>query len=693
MLAAVSVVLFLALVLAGWLTYREIQASQARVLVGKLSEADIGEVPRLLEEMKSYRGWTDKRLHRAIRDKPLKKSVHLRLSLALLDCANSPSEQDEQVQYLRQRLLKCSIPELVVICSRLRPFQADLIEPLEAVMRDPTRSATARFHATLALARYAPERVGAEAADLSFLTTQLLDCGRDDQRDIRSFLKPLRQQLLPHLKATFEDEKARTTVRLAAADALADLESDNPEFLAQLACEATLEQLDSFRPRLLEPANRDRVLAVLHQLVREQPPSWWPEDPVRIGKRRAAAAALLVLLGDNPSASNALSTTTNPESMTQLIHQIKERCAPIQLLLEGLANSSETHVRYALLLALGDYNLEELIPADQERWTRTLLDWYRHDPDGGVHSACGWLLRRWGLGHQTAEIDRLAIPYDPTGKRGWFTEQIAGQPWTFIVCRPGRFLMGSPGDERYRQEEESRKPVTIVQPFALSDRELTWAQAQEFLETLDSRPRKASAPVRVEAERRKPSGQPDGLRRSASTRTSGQGAAQPVTGLNYAEAILYCRWLTAQVHPDRPETYQCYDDPGVGSTKEAIEKVLRNSKVHPERLGFRLPTDAEWEYACRAGTTTAYSFGNDRELLKYYGWHLQEGSQPTALLRPNPWGLFDMHGNAWEWCQDGMLRGGGWDRCPWHCRSAYRHHPTLNYRANYMGFRVARTLP
>src|SRR5262249_8307943 len=128
---------------------------------------------------------------------------------------------------------------------------------------------------------------------------------------------------------------------------------------------------------------------------------------------------------------------------------------------------------------------------------------------------------------------------------------------------------------------------------------------------------------------------------------------------------------------------------------------------------FRLPTEAEWEYACRAGTSTAYSFGSDRELLKHYGRHLETGAAVGGTLRPNLRGLFDMHGHVWEWCQDRyqrrltdetdphgpksgenrVLRGGGWDRSPWHCRSAYRHSPTPDYRGAYMGFRVVQTLP
>ncbi len=131
---------------------------------------------------------------------------------------------------------------------------------------------------------------------------------------------------------------------------------------------------------------------------------------------------------------------------------------------------------------------------------------------------------------------------------------------------------------------------------------------------------------------------------------------------------------------------------------------------------FRLPTEAEWEYACRAGTETQFYFGDDAEQLGDYAWYSGNSdneTHPVASKEPNDWGLYDMHGNVWEWCADWfgdypsepvtdptgpdtgvrrVVRGGSWSNSPRYCRSASRYGdmPHNQYR---FGFRVALDSP
>jgi formylglycine-generating enzyme required for sulfatase activity len=125
-----------------------------------------------------------------------------------------------------------------------------------------------------------------------------------------------------------------------------------------------------------------------------------------------------------------------------------------------------------------------------------------------------------------------------------------------------------------------------------------------------------------------------------------------------------------------------------------------------------LPTEAEWEYACRAGTKTAWSFGDDEAASGDYAWTMRNsGSQthPVGLKKPNPWGFCDIHGNAWEWVQDWVApysseatdptgasagefrvaRGGRWDTVPSFAHAMFRGQVAPSSRASYLGFRVA----
>jgi formylglycine-generating enzyme required for sulfatase activity len=130
---------------------------------------------------------------------------------------------------------------------------------------------------------------------------------------------------------------------------------------------------------------------------------------------------------------------------------------------------------------------------------------------------------------------------------------------------------------------------------------------------------------------------------------------------------------------------------------------------------YRLPTEAEWEYACRAGTATTFSFGDDESLLEDYGWfrgNAANESHPVGEKKPNPWGLHDMHGNVWEWCSDffsrdavaagpatdpqgpddgssRVRRGGGWKYTASTCKSSQRTGSGPSNRDDAIGFRVA----
>jgi formylglycine-generating enzyme required for sulfatase activity len=145
--------------------------------------------------------------------------------------------------------------------------------------------------------------------------------------------------------------------------------------------------------------------------------------------------------------------------------------------------------------------------------------------------------------------------------------------------------------------------------------------------------------------------------------------------------------------------------------QEFIKKL--NAKENLAGWTYRLPTEAEWEYACRDGSTTRFCFGDNEGGLDNYCWYDNNSNKqthPVGTKKPNAWGLYDMHGNVWEWCADWygdyasspvsdpkgsasgacrVLRGGGWCFSALGCRSASRYGSSPVYGDFYLGFRVA----
>jgi formylglycine-generating enzyme required for sulfatase activity len=226
-----------------------------------------------------------------------------------------------------------------------------------------------------------------------------------------------------------------------------------------------------------------------------------------------------------------------------------------------------------------------------------------------------------------------------------------------VLIPKGTFMMGSPESEEGRQKDETQHEVTISKDYYLGVYEVTQAQYEKVM---GKNPSYFQGP-----------------------KVGNENADLPVENVSWDDTVEFCKKLS-----DLPE-----------------EKKAG-------RL-YRLPTEAEWEYACRAGSKTAYAFDDEEGLLPEYGWFKRNSSDRThtvGLLEPNAWGLYDMHGNVWECCSDRygdypkgavsdpsgpkvgstrVYRGGCWRNVAANCGSAYRDWNSPVDRSNFLGFRLA----
>jgi serine/threonine protein kinase/formylglycine-generating enzyme required for sulfatase activity len=437
----------------------------------------------------------------------------------------------------------------------------------------------------------------------------------------------------------------------------------------------------------------------------------------RLAERQARAAIALMRMGRSGEIMPLLRHSADPRLRSLIVNWlfplgVELQCIVAELTrigsstrLEPVATRqsiddilfhAETSQRRALILSLGTYVTEERLDGPREPLIDKLLDLYRNDPDAGIHGAAEWALRQWKQQEKLKTLNLELMKVKDWRDRRWY---VNGQGHTFALIEgPVEFRMGSPPAETERiPGNEPLSHVRIPRRFAIAAKEVTVEQFQRFLKLAAITIDRYHVSTGFLA---KYSPDPEG----------------PWVGPDWYMAAHYCNWLSEQ--EGLPKDQWCYRPNETGAYGEGMSvpaDIL-------DRTGYRLPTEAEWEYACRAGAVTSRYYGHSTNLLDAYAQYQANSNEHAwacGSLLSNDLGLFDMLGNVVEWCQDSanasksankarysdvqstsesvveknprILRGGTFVNRPAIVRSAYRLWDAPSGRYTLSGFRPCKT--
>jgi serine/threonine protein kinase/formylglycine-generating enzyme required for sulfatase activity len=476
-------------------------------------------------------------------------------------------------------------------------------------------------------------------------------------------LRELREHAVPILRSRFSDTTISMRHRLHAAFALASFGEVESEYISVSIAGAETRQCANILSALRKSG--DSVEGGLRQAAGE---AEWKQD--WRGKARVAIVALH--LGFPYLAHEMFQFRPDPIQRTILIDTFESWHGDTVEFTPMVAETSDAAFRSGICLAVGSIGGEAATPEVKRAWEHLLLDWYRNASDTGTHGASGWTLRQW-------EIPLPEIPpsHEPVHDRQWYVNSVG---MTML-----RIAKGSYTRRMDVTDEAKVQKVIISRPFFLSDREISLGMFQRFRREIEPenekpadqsgsggrlRPRPHHPTQQIERNLPimccsdqpslavQPVQPPDFGRPSLSVffvqeplgpnEQISPTSEHPVQRVSWDEAVMFCNWLSM-----REGLIPCYERKeqptrGLGETPEQPETWVFNTSAN----GYRLPTEAEWEYACGAGTTSKFSHGDDETLLQKYAVFRESRTEPCASKLPNPWGLFDMHGNVWEWCQD-----------------------------------------
>lgn len=616
--AAVVFALF-AVVLGGIATWRMAierqREAEATRLVEGLLKADTAQVKSIIDSLNEYRQNARDDLERAFETSPSDSNAKLHAALAML-----PDDKSVLLT-LQDRLLTVDPFLFKYVRESLEPHKEELIDDYWDVATDSETSAR-RFRAACALASYDPDDERWQNEDFRrFVSAHLISVPATELLPWREALRPVKGHLVGPLSAVYRDASYESEPRGLATHVLGDYLSGKAEGLLDLLADANKNQFNLIFGKIT-PYREQAIAFGLAEISKTVAKGASESEMEALAVRQANTAVLLLRLGASEDVWPLLKHSSDPRVRSYIIDWSAPRGVESRTIIDRYEQESDVTIKRALLLCLGEFELKDLT---KQLLAEKLLDVYRRNPDAGLHAAAGWLLRKWGEADQLTVVDKALQQNEEQlvaandHKRQWYVNT---QGQTFVIINAGEFQMGSPETELGHLPNETLHRRHLGRRLAISAKEVT-NEEWRFFSQANPKLRYRSA---VESNN------------SAANR------------MRWYEVAWYCNWLSEQ--EGIPEDQWCFEkneDDSYFIGMKAKENFL-------ELTGYRMPTEAEWEYACRAGTSgIAYHYGATEELLSSYAWYQANSGNhapAVATLKPNDYGLFDLHGGVFEWCYD-----------------------------------------